>query len=63
MNPFVSFEVVAEKHDLAASSYRQIEQDEIFCEKPAVTLDRMRALEETAETQVKTLERMLKAEG
>src|SRR5207249_2297973 len=41
--------VVAEKYDLSASRYRQIEQEEVFYEKPAVTLERMRQLEDAAE--------------
>ncbi len=53
-------QVVAQNYDLSASRYRQIEQDEVFYEKPAVTLDRMRSLEHTAETQVQALEKMLK---
>lgn len=54
-------QVVAQNYDLSASRYRQIEQDEVFYEKPAVTLSRMRALELKAESQVKALENMLKA--
>lgn len=54
-------QVVAQNYDLSASRYRQIEQDEVYYEKTAVTLDRMRALEQTAEAQVKALEKMLKA--
>lgn len=53
-------QVVAQNYDLSASRYRQIEQDEVFYEQPAITLDRMRALEQTAETQVKALEKMMK---
>jgi type I restriction enzyme M protein len=54
-------QVVAQNYDLSASRYRQIEQDEVFYEKPAVTLDRMRALEQAAEAQVKTLEKMIRS--
>jgi len=56
-------QVVAQNHDLSASRYRQIEQDEVFYEQPTVTLDRMRALEQTAEAQVKALEKMLTKTG
>src|SRR5882672_8074812 len=35
-------QVKANNYDLSASRYRQIEQDEMFYEKPAVTLDRLR---------------------
>ena len=56
-------QVVAQNYDLSASRYRQMEQDEVFYEEPTVTLNRLHALEEAAEQQVKTLETMLKAEG
>ena len=51
--------VVAEKFDLSASRYRQVEQEEVFYEKPAVTLERMRQLERAAESDVAALEKML----
>src|SRR5438552_5717247 len=37
--------VKTNKYDLSASRYRQIEQEESFCERPEVTLDRLRQLE------------------
>src|SRR6266550_62919 len=37
--------VKTNKYDLSASRYRQIEQEEVFYEKPAITLDRLAALE------------------
>jgi type I restriction enzyme M protein len=52
-------QVVAEKYDLSASRYRQIEQDEVFYEKTAVTLERMRQLEQAAETDVAELEKLM----
>ena len=36
----------ANKYDLSASRYRQIEQDEIYYEKPALTLQRLKMLNE-----------------
>jgi len=51
--------VVSEKYDLSASRYRQLEQEEVFYEKPAVTLERMRQLEAAAENDVATLAKML----
>jgi len=51
--------VVAEKYDLSASRYRQVEQEEVFYEKAAVTLERMRQLEAAAENDVAALARML----
>ena len=55
-------QVIAQNYDLSASRYRQLEQDEVFYEQPAVTLDRMRALEQAAEAQVKALEKALNEE-
>ena len=54
-------QVAAQGYDLSASRYRQIEQDEVFHEKPAVTLGRLRALEQAAGKQVQALEKMIKA--
>ena len=53
-------QVKANKYDLSASRYRQLEHDETFYEKPAVTLDRLHQLEKVAEADVKALEKMLK---
>lgn len=52
-------QVKANNYDLSASRYRKIEQDEIFYEKPAVTLDRLRKLEADAVADVASLEKML----
>jgi type I restriction enzyme M protein len=41
-------QVKANKYDLSASRYRQVEQDEEFYEEPKVTLDRLRQLEAAA---------------
>ncbi len=54
-------QVAAQGYDLSASRYRQVEQDEEYREKPAVTLGRMQALEQAAGKQIKALEKMLKA--
>ena len=48
-------QVVAQKHDLSASRYRQIEQEEVFYEQPAVTLERLRRLEKVMGDQVADL--------
>jgi type I restriction enzyme M protein len=53
------YNVVTQKYDLSTSRYRQIEQDEVFHEKPAVTLDRLRQLEHVAEQDVAGLEKIL----
>ena len=48
------------KYDLSASRYRQVEQDEQYYEKPHVTLERLRQLEEVTVGEVAALEEMLK---
>src|SRR5207302_527607 len=40
-------QVKANNYDLSASRYRQVEQDEVFYEKPEVTLERMRELDKS----------------
>ena len=55
----VKDQVKANNYDLSASRYRQVEQDEVFYEKPTVTLDRLRKLEAAATADVATLEKML----
>ena len=50
---------MGEKCDLSASRYRQVEQEDVFYEKPTVTLERMRQLEAAAENDVAALARML----
>jgi len=52
-------QVKANNYDLSASRYRQIEQDEMFYERPAVTLDRLRKLEITASADIAALKKML----
>jgi type I restriction enzyme M protein len=52
-------QVQVNKYDLSASRYRQIEQDEVFYEKPAVTLERIRKLGQVAASDVEMLENML----
>ena len=52
-------QVKANKYDLSASRYRQLERDEAYYEKPAVTLDRLHRLEQAAEADVRALENLL----
>ena len=52
-------QVKAQDYDLSASRYRQVEQDEVFYEKPSVTLDRLRVLEETAQKDAQILSDLL----
>jgi hypothetical protein len=44
---------------LSASRYREVEHEEAFLEKPAVTLKRLAALEAHAGKQVAELQRLL----
>ncbi|MFA6444999.1 MAG: N-6 DNA methylase, partial [Sterolibacterium sp.] len=46
-------------YELSASRYREIEQDDVFYEKPTVTLERLRKLEVAATADVAALEKML----
>jgi type I restriction enzyme M protein len=52
--------VKANKYDLSANRYRQVEQDEEFYEKPRVTLKRLNDLEVLAAGLVASLQGMLK---
>jgi type I restriction enzyme M protein len=52
-------QVKANKYDLSASRYRQVEQDEEFYEGPKVTLGRLRQLETAAMAEVAILHEML----
>jgi type I restriction enzyme M protein len=52
-------QVRANKYDLSASRYRQVEQDEAFYEQPRVTLKRLRQLEAVATDEVTALDEML----
>ena len=49
----------ANKYDLSASRYRQVEQDEEFYEEPKVTLDRLRQLETVAIGGVAAIEKLM----
>ncbi len=48
-------QVKANKYDLSASRYRQIEQDEPFYESPQVTMERLLKLEHVMVMEVKEL--------
>ena len=50
---------MANKYDLSASRYRQIEQDEPFYESPSVTLERLLKLEHVMAEEVRELEALL----
>jgi type I restriction enzyme M protein len=51
-------QVKANKYDLSASRYRQVEQDEEFYEEPSATLKRLRQLETVAIGVVAAIEEM-----
>ena len=48
-------QVKANKYDLSASRYRQVEQDETFYEEPLVTLERLLTLESVMSDEVREL--------
>ncbi len=52
-------QVAANKHDLSASRYRQVEQDEVYYESPQTTMDRLLVLERAMADEVRALERLL----
>jgi len=52
-------QVKANKYDLSASRYRQVEQNEAYYEKPSVTLARLAKLETTAAGEVAALQTLL----
>ena len=52
-------QVVANKYDLSASRYREIEHDEEFFEEPNITLKHLTALEEKAGKQIDELQKLL----
>jgi type I restriction enzyme M protein len=52
-------QVKANKYDLSASRYRQIEQDEPYYESPQVTMERLLKLERVMAEEVRELEKLL----
>jgi len=52
-------QVVANKYDLSASRYRQVEADVIFHEQPQVILERMLQLEQSIEEGIQQLSKLL----
>jgi len=53
-------QVVANKYDLSASRYRQVDSDAAYHEKPSVTLERLARLESVMLDEVKQLRDLLK---
>ncbi len=52
-------QVKANNYDLSASRYRQTEQDEVYYEKPEVTMERLLELEHVMTLELKGIERIL----
>jgi type I restriction enzyme M protein len=52
-------QVVANKYDLSASRYRDVERDEAFLESPSVTLDRLAELNVTANSMLSNIRNSL----
>jgi type I restriction enzyme M protein len=52
-------QVAENKYDLSASRYRQVEQDEVYYEKPGVTMARLLELERVMGEEVRELQRLL----
>ncbi|MCK4472592.1 MAG: N-6 DNA methylase, partial [Anaerolineae bacterium] len=52
-------QVKANKYDLSASRYRRVEQDEVYYEKPQVTMERLLELERVMGEEVRELEGLL----
>ena len=53
-------QVEANKYDLSASRYRLVERDEAYYEQPAVTMERIRELNDVMNTDLAELELLLK---
>lgn len=52
-------QVSANKYDLSASHYRQVEQNEVYYESPQVTMDGLLKLEHGMAAEVTELEKLL----
>lgn len=52
-------QICANKYDLSASRYRQVEQDEVYYESPQVTMERLLKLEHGMAAEVAELEKLL----
>jgi type I restriction enzyme M protein len=53
-------QVVVNKYDLSASRYRQVDADAAYHEKPSVTLERLRRLEQLMTSEIDELKKLLK---
>ena len=53
-------QVKANKYDLSASRYRQVDADAVYHEKPSVTLERLSRLEQVMSDEIEELKKLLK---
>ena len=53
-------QVKANKYDLSASRYRQVDADALYHEKPSVTLERLSRLEQVMSDEIEELKKLLK---
>ena len=56
-------QIKANRYDLSASHYRQVEPDEAYYEKPQVTMERLLTLEDVMTQQIHEIEELLKRLG
>ena len=52
-------QVKANKYDLSASHYREVDQDGMYYEKPAATLERLLKLEDVMADEIRSLESLM----
>jgi multidrug resistance efflux pump len=55
-------QVKANKYDLSASRYRQVDADAVYHEKPSVTLERLARLESVMMSEIEEIKKMMKDE-
>lgn len=53
-------QVKANKYDLSASRYRQVDADAAYHEKPSVTLERLARLENIMVSEIEAIKKLLK---
>jgi type I restriction enzyme M protein len=53
-------QVKANKYDLSASRYRQVDADAVYHEKPSVTLERLARLESVMMSEIEELKKLVK---
>ena len=56
-------QVKANKYDLSASRYRQVDADAVYHEKPSVTLERLARLESVMLSEIEELKKRMMDEG